>query len=217
MRFLFWGILFLGYTSALYSMQETYTFLKTCYQKPGQMGAVFPTSSYAMQQLVKHVSPGVFCLEIGSGTGNVTEQIANKLADTGFVDAVEIDTELCVLAQKRIDQTCVRIQNCSILEWKPQYQYDVVVCTLPFNVCSSGFVKSVLDHVIPFIKPGGHFMYIEYLWLADIKQIFLFGQDRIDFITMRALLAQFRNQYKTSWTDVYANIPPVRVYDIEVM
>jgi hypothetical protein len=60
-------------------------------------------------------------------------------------------------------------------------------------------------------------MYIEYLWLADIKQIFLFGQDRIDFITMRALLAQFRNQYKTSWTDVYANIPPVRVYDIEVV
>lgn len=200
----------------VYSMHATYTFLKTCYQKPGQMGAVFPTSSYAMQSLVQHVYPGSVCLEIGSGTGNVTQYMIDRLDDVGFVDAVEIDTDLCEIANQKIQSACARIHNVSILDWNPGYQYDVIVCTLPFNVCSMNFVKQVLQHVRPLIKPGGHFMYIEYLWLADMKQMFLCGEDRADFITMRGLLAQFRNQHVTSWADFYANIPPVRVYDITV-
>jgi len=192
------------------------TFVSACYHKPAEMGTVVPCSDAVGQAIVRYVKPGMRCLEIGSGTGNLTPHIIQALQGQGFVDAVEINEELCQVAGEHLkayDNAHVRC--CSILDWSPsEYKYDVVICTLPFNVFSKNFTAQVINHVKTLITPDATFSYVEYLLLGKIKSIFLYGDAGKDFAALREYLSDVQDVYMITSTDIYLNIPPLRIYHL---
>ncbi len=195
------------------------SFVSACYHKPFEMGTIAPCSDSVGHAISLYVKPGMRCLEIGSGPGNLTLHIAEALQGKGLVDAVEINEDLCKIARENLKQyDMVTVRCCSILDWQPvDYKYDVVICTLPFNYFSQGFTAEIINHVKNLITPEATFSYVEYLLLGKIKSIFLLGNAKKNFTALQEYLFELQQEHLIASDDVYLNVPPLRIYHLALL
>ena len=100
------------------------------------VGAVASTSSATAQALAaKIVYSGKSrrILEVGAGTGSVTQELVKCLKPGDVLDLVELDKELADVLRKFGNHAQVEVHHASITDWKPSYQYDAMVVSIPFN------------------------------------------------------------------------------------
>jgi len=185
------------------------------------MGTFVPSSSYVAKEMAHKISYNkaepIHVLEVGGGSGSITEQIVSKLRDSDSLDVVELDRELFeVLKRKFSKYKNVTIHCSSILDWQTDVHYDFIVSSLPFNSFEPLFVNKVMKRYLDLIKKDGVVSYLEYMALAYIKKFFLGSQKQKDFMALHNLLAGFRKLYKTETRNVYFNVPPAYVHHIEI-
>ncbi len=110
--------------------------------------------------------PGVTkILDIGCGTGLLSLMLAQKT--TAFIDAIEMDAAAAEQAKENILQSAwkekVQVANIALQEFKPDTQYDFIICNPPFfeddlkspdetkNASKHGTTLT-FDHLVSFIK-----------------------------------------------------------------
>jgi len=124
---------------------------------PKKVGSVIPSSSFlanAMTRYVQRKDAPIKVLEVGAGTGALTKTIAARMGEGDLFDVIEIDPDLCdVLRDKFKNNKNVKVHCISISDWNPQYNYDFIVSSVPFNSFRSGTVKTILDKYEALIKP----------------------------------------------------------------
>jgi len=199
-------------------------------KNPATVGAFAPCSSFVGKEITKyfvnyieheHPEEPIHLLEVGAGTGSLTKVIEKIVAthpDVAVdVDVVEISPDFCeILHNKFGDNPNISIHCISILDWKPDYEYDFVICTLPFNSFESSFMKKVIDHLQQLITSGGVLSYVAYAGIADIKKYFLWGKAKKEHVEKITTLKSMRKQYQIDARTVIANCPPIRIYHLQI-
>src|SRR5262249_35014534 len=133
-------------------MGQLLFFLSHFFRNPKLVGAIAPLSESVAKKMVKYFKnrpKDTPCkiLEVGAGTGNITKSIIKLLNDKDILDVIEIDPECCkILVKKFKNNHQVRVHCLSILDWIPEYHYDFIISTLPFNSFSVDFVDQVTRH-----------------------------------------------------------------------
>lgn len=188
-------------------------------KNPNQMGTIAPCSRFVARELgryVKKESVGKYYLELGCGTGNVTETLVRDvLSSEDHLDAIELSPELAAIAQERLAQyPNVTVHCCSALDWHPDVKYASVFSTLPFNAFSVDLVNSILDHTRSFMEEEATFSYVEYALFGKVKRNFLFGESYKKFEMMYSYLESVRSKYLYDSHVVYRNLPPLHVYHL---
>lgn len=217
---------FLASASVGVELKELAHFVVQFCHNPAQVGAIVPCTAAVGEELTKYIvhfqekHPGepLHILEVGAGTGPVTLVIAEKLR-SGFdtFDAVEISQEFCDVLHKKIDGNYdVNIQCASILDWEPDYQYDIIISTLPFNSLPLELMSDILDHMHTLIKSDGVFSYVSYAGVARVKKTFLWGIKKWEHVTKMEILDQFRKQYEIDTKLIFLNVPPIHVYHLRI-
>jgi len=201
---------------------ELGSFSYTFVMNPTKIGSFIPSSPYLSESMTRHITSKtkdkpIKVLEVGAGTGVITEKILERIGTDDLVDIIELDPILCGILEKKFNKyKNLQVRCMSILDWDPAYQYDFIVSALPFNAFESVLVAAILEKYKKLIKPDGIITYFEYIWLYDIKKFFLSGDQEIDFIATLDITTAFRDRFGFDTDIILLNIPPAYVYSLRV-
>ena len=154
-------------------------FLRAFAAHPRQVGAILPTSRYAVRDMLDlgDVAGARLVVELGAGTGVQTGEILARMKPGARLVALEIDPGLARLLQERFDDPRLQVV-CDSAEHLDKHldgeQADVLVCALPFTSLEPGLRRRILDSLPKALTPGGVALVIQYspLIQAELRRLF---------------------------------------------
>ncbi len=172
------------------------------------IGAICSTSkavARAMAPKIPVSDPPKVIVELGVGTGNITEEILRHLRPQDMFIGIEQSENLLEVCRENL---CIGDKNISvrlehglaqdlhtILRKYHITAVDDIVCTIPFRVLPKRETRHILEEVRRVIQPGGHFSFIRLLPALETSIIY-------------EILSDFSVVHKKL---VMRNIPPAEV------
>jgi phospholipid N-methyltransferase len=142
-------------------------FLRAFAANPRQVGAILPTSRYAVRDMLDlgDVPGAALVVELGAGTGSQTGEILARMRPDARLVALEIDPALARLLEERFDDPRLQVV-CDSAENLHKHLYgeqaDVLVCALPFTSLEAGLRRRILDTMPRALAPRGTALVIQY-------------------------------------------------------
>lgn len=164
---------------------------------PGRIGSVTPSSRFLVEQMAQQVDwqCARVIVELGAGTGVLTQKIAERKHPDCRVLIVERDPEM----RKRLQQQYPDFDfNSNAANFYNQFrscgmqQADAIFSGLPFANFSAEEQEQILIEVVQALKPNGVFIAFQYS------------------LQMKRKLAEKFTKVMTSFVPL--NIPPAFVY-----
>ncbi len=188
-------------------LQNYRTFLQRAVSKPGQVGAVAPSSPHLAREIASVVprtgSPVV--VELGPGTGALSAAIANRLPAGGRHVAIELDSGMVEHLNRALPWLEVIQGDASdlgaLLSAAGIDRVDAVVSGLPWSIFPAKLQHDILQQVGSVLTPGGAFTTFAYLHALGMSGA-----------------RQFRRRLDVSFDEVitsrtvWRNMPPARTY-----
>lgn len=149
-------------------IQERIRFFRSFLAHPRQVGAVLPTSKWAVRDMLDmaNLPEANYVAEIGAGTGAYTGEILKRLRPDARFLAFEIDPELAATLSKRFqDDPRLEIINDSaanIEEYLDGAKVDVIVSAIPFTSLPEEVRDSVFKAAARALSPEGVMVQIQY-------------------------------------------------------
>ena len=148
-------------------IQERIRFFRSFLAHPRQVGAVLPTSRWAVRDMLDmaNFAEARYVAELGAGTGVYTGEILKRLrADADFL-AFEIDPNLVATLRERFDDPRIRIINDSaenIENYLNGAKVDIIVSAIPFTSLPEDAKESVFRAAARALDPEGVMVQIQY-------------------------------------------------------
>lgn len=138
-------------------------------KRPRQIGALVPSSAFLARAMVEilELKPDQRVLEIGPGTGVISQRIIAKISRPENYLGVEINEEFYQGLCRRFPQS--RFVHGSAIDLKSilkQYNFEnveVVVSTLPWAIVPIGPRTKMLQEIKDAMKPDGLFCTFTYV------------------------------------------------------
>ncbi len=142
-------------------------FIRQSLRNPNTVGAVLPSGgrlarAMANVALPKGHSPR-HVLEVGPGTGPVTQELYNRLQPGDHIEAVELNAHFCKVLRERYPE--LALHEKSILDYEPTEPVDCVVSGLPLANFPAELVETIYQHFFQILRPGGHLVMFQYIGL----------------------------------------------------
>src|SRR3990167_4219904 len=196
-----------------------FSFILEAFKKPGQIGAIAPSSSYVANEILRYTkinSDPRNILEIGAGIGNITKFILKELRSDDILDVIEFDPKYCEILRKKFGHyKNVNIIEASILDWSPDYKYDFIISTLPHTALAPELVKKIINHYKKLIKKDGFLSYIEYIGFSKITFLKMWGKARWLYKKKLKKMKKFKEANKHKTSIVLCNLPPTYVHHLK--
>ena len=181
------------------SLDDDMRFFRTWFEKPLRVGAVTPSSKALARTMAAYIDPAAPgpIIELGPGTGPITEALVAQGIDTGRLVLVEFDTTFCRLLRARYPSATV-VQGDAyglkrILGNFLREPAAAVVSGLPLFTKPLRVRLRLLFEAFGLMLPGAPFVQFTYNALAPIPT-------RLDRVRVQAS------------ERVWMNIPPARVW-----
>ena len=144
-------------------------------------------------------------VELGPGTGVITETICQKIKPGAHLAAVELDSHMADNIEQRFSNITV-FRGCAseldnMLNSRKFQQPEIVISGLPFAIFPDELQDKILNGVVRSLAPGGTFATFAYLQGVILPAGLRF----------RRKLASLFPQVATSQI-VWKNMPPAFVY-----
>jgi phospholipid N-methyltransferase len=182
-------------------------FLAAALRRPGQVGAVVP-SSEPLAQVLAAVVPRTgapVVVELGPGTGAVTDVIDARLPPAARHLAVELDPRMAAYLQRAHPGLEIVVGDAAklgpLLAERGVERAAAVVSGLPWSLFDEGTQASILEQVAELIGPDGAFTTFAYLHGMALSAARRFR---------RSLHRTFEEVVVT--TTVWRNLPPAFGY-----
>lgn len=174
-----------------------------------QVGAIAPSSKFLAKDLVSRFKkklsnqncPPLNILEIGAGTGPLTEQIIKHLRPEDQLDVVEIHKKFFQIVKTKYRQSNIQAYHSDILKFEPNQQYDFIFSSLPYENMPEDVSRKIWEKKLSLCTSDAYISYFKYVKFRDFKSDFeekvveKYGQDK-KFVLL--------------------NLPPAKVYTLEV-
>jgi len=144
-------------------------FIRECFLKPKQMGAVVPSSAGLARAMAHWLPdhPRDWVLELGPGTGPVTEALLKRGLAADRLLPVEKSPELAKMLQVRFPQVkVVEGDACEldkvVFENTGERQVGAVISSLPLRSFPKDLEERVTRKIFEVLKPGGCWVQFTY-------------------------------------------------------
>jgi phospholipid N-methyltransferase len=148
-------------------LQERIRFFRSFLANPRRVGAVLPTSRWAVQDMLDmaNLSQARHVAELGAGTGAYTGEILKRLRpDTRFL-AFEIDPDLAAVISERFNDPRLQVINDSvenIEDYLDGAKVDVAVSAIPFTSLPEDAKQNIFRAVAKVLASEGVMVQIQY-------------------------------------------------------
>lgn len=188
-------------------------------------GAIAPSGRSLCRALARYVAgtgQPRRILEVGPGTGVVTDAIIFQMGPRDTLDVVELNERfVAALRQRLIDDPNwqrsadrIRIHHLPIEQLEVAEPFDAIVSGLPFNNFPVTLVQNILVHLEKLAAPGATLSFFEYVAIRRIKGVVCKKpeRDRLNGIGRVLDDAFARRQFRQDC--VMANVPPAWVHHL---
>ncbi|NGP89356.1 class I SAM-dependent methyltransferase [Fodinibius halophilus] len=174
-----------------------------------QVGAIAPSSKFLAKDLVSQLKKRLTndecaplkILEIGAGTGPLTKQIIKHLRPKDQLDIVEIHKKFFQIVKTKYRQKNVQAYHSDILHFDPNYQYDFIFSSLPYENMPEEVSREIWEKKLNLCSPEAYISYFKYVKFRDFKSDF---EEKVV------------EKYGQNEKIVFLNLPPAKVYTLEV-
>ncbi len=202
-------------------------FLQSAAKDFKRTGAVAPSSKALAQamtrKLSQHYRNPAAILEVGAGTGSITEEIVPHLRRGDILDVYEIDPRFASLLRQRAREdkrfravkSCITIHNKAIETIERLPRYDFVISCLPLTNFEPEKVREIFETYRDVLVPSGYCSFFEYVFVRKAAQIMsgdFSGQSRTSQITR--IVREYIERYSCGQELVFRNLPPAKVHHI---
>ena len=177
-------------------------FLSALIKEPRSIGAIAPSSSYLAKYLIAGIGSGSRVVELGAGTGIVTQAILESGVEPKDLIALEQNGEFTDLLKERFPNIIVAKANAldlkqhiGVLDGPP----DFVISGLPLMLFTMKQKTSLISQAFEVLGPNGFFHQFTYGGKCPVESSIL------DLIGLKATFLKF----------ALLNLPPAFIYRLE--
>jgi phosphatidylethanolamine/phosphatidyl-N-methylethanolamine N-methyltransferase len=198
---------------------ECKNFLRICHSHFYTTGAVLPSSPFLANALVSALARPrgpARILEVGPGTGPVTQAIARHMQPCDTLDAVEINEHFVRLLEERIRTDAVfaakrdqiRVIHGPLEDVAGEAVYDFIVSGLPFNNFPVEVVRNIFAGYRRLLKPTGTLSFFEYTMIRELKTPFVGRHERRRLDGVTQVVMEYIHKYQIDCQRIFINVPP---------
>lgn len=148
-------------------IQQSIRFFRSFLAHPRQVGAVLPTSRWAVRDMLDMADlPGAsYVVELGAGTGAYTGEILDRLSPDAHFLVFEIDPNLAAVLSERYEDPRLQVINDSvenIEDYLDGAKVDVMISAIPFTSLPQTAKQSIFKAVAQALAPDGVMVQIQY-------------------------------------------------------
>jgi phospholipid N-methyltransferase len=148
-------------------LQERIRFFRSFLANPRRVGAVLPTSRWAVQDMLDmaNLSQARHVAELGAGTGAYTGEILKRLRPDARFLAFEIDPDLAAVISERFNDPRLQVINDSvenIADYLDGAKVDVAVSAIPFTSLPEDAKQNIFRAVAKVLASEGVMVQIQY-------------------------------------------------------
>lgn len=185
-------------------------------------GSIVPSSVFLARALASELrAPRRPCriLEVGPGTGSVTDQILKHLLPGDRLELVELNCHFVSLLERRFNQDArfrahrhqTSLIHSAVEELPGDGIYDVIISGLPLNNFSVAQVRDIFRVYNRLLRPGGTLSYYEYALVRQLKTPFVDRSERRRLFRIGRVVSRYIRSYQVRREQVLANMPPAIV------
>lgn len=187
-------------------------------------GAILPSSRSLARALARYVSGSgpKWILEVGPGTGAVTEHIIRRMNAQDRLDLVEVNE--CFVARLRerfeaepafreVAPRC-RIFHRPVEELPAEPTYHVIVSGLPLNNFTPEEVAKILEVLRGLLRPGGTLSFFEYIGIRWARSWLARRQERQRLRGITGVLRKTLSGHEIRRDWIWPNVPPAWVHHV---
>lgn len=167
-------------------IKERAVFLRQWLRHPLRMGAIAPSSRALSQLMCQAVNPHPeeYMIELGAGTGSLTEQLLARGVDPQRLIVIEMDPFLCSYLEKKFpDVQVICGDACHLDDLIPapfKGHVSAVVSGLPLKVIPQKKVDQIVTSSFRVLSPHGQFLQFTYSLMAPFSaQTLGLAQERV--------------------------------------
>jgi phosphatidylethanolamine/phosphatidyl-N-methylethanolamine N-methyltransferase len=208
----------------LLSLKSQIAFFRQFRKRFETTGAIAPSSRFLARSMVRFLTERnpdvpVRVLEIGPGTGPVTNEIVRTLRPGDVFDLVELNDAFVSFLKNRFltESAWQAVQLQSTIHQQPVQDfetpepYDFVISGLPLNNFPADLVSRISQAYLRLLKPGGVLSYFEYMYVRPVRRRVTFGRDRRRITSIDETLSELCEHYRIQRDNIWFNIPPAWV------
>ena len=155
-------------------------------------------------------------LEVGPGTGAVTQEILRQLGPNDQLDIVEINAHFVDVLRRRFDEESIfqarksqaTLIHAPLQEIPGHAVYDYVVSGLPLNNFPLALVREIFRSYQRLLKLTGILSYFEYLAIRNVKTAVVTPKERQRLRVLGRFLDRRIRAFQIDQQWVFLNIPP---------
>ncbi len=185
-------------------------------------GAIAPSSRFLAKSMCWPMSQADGprrILEIGPGTGAVTDRLVRKLRPNDRLDLVEINEVFVRRLRERFEhepawqkvaQQC-EVHEMPLQDFQSDVPYDFAISGLPMNNFSPELVASLLEASFRLLDDGGVLSYFEYMYVRPVRRVISRGAEKQRIGGIDDVVADWQTRYRFQRDWVFVNLPPAWV------
>jgi len=185
-------------------------------------GAIAPSSRFLARTLTEPLSNGkrpARVLEVGPGTGAVTQRIVRLLQPGDHFDLVELNPAFVKILRDKFrsdpayssaaEQAAVH--QCPLQEFTAEQPYDFIISGLPLNNFPPELVQDIFETFFRLLAPSGTLSYFEYMYFRPIRIVVGRRPDRERLRKLDSVIRPYLGRHRIRRDWVFANLPPAWV------
>lgn len=177
-------------------------FFRSWIQDPLSIGAVAPSGRPLAKLMTRDLDDTARVVELGAGTGTVTQAIVDRGVLEHNLCIVEQHSEFIDILRRRFPAaTTIEADACELVKHLPAWagSVDFVVSGLPLVLFSKQCKRALLEQAFSLLGEGGVFLQFTYAGRCPVSRAML---DTLGLSATRQGVAAF-------------NVPPAFVYRLE--
>lgn len=183
-----------------------------------QVGAFSATSRAVAEAVVRPIvrrGEPLRVLEVGAGTGVVSQAILRRLGPGDHLDVCEVNPKFARLLREQFEGrpgATVAIHELDVEELARDVPYDAVVSTLPLMNFAPEKVERVFARMLGMLRPDGVLTYYDY-WAKHLRC--LVTTEAAERRRMKAVLRvtqAFLDRHEFETHVIPWNVPPAKVH-----
>ena len=207
------------------------TFFREFRRQYHTTGAICPSGSGLSKALTRFVRDGKGgatgprrILEVGPGSGPVTDQIVPALNPEDRLDLVEINESFVAFLRGRLERepalkaaaAQIQIFHRPVEEMLDEPPYDLIISGLPLNNFAAADVERILGVLKQLVKPGGRLSFFEYIAIRKMRNVVSGKKDRQRLRDIDRLLRGVLEKGEVGRQAIWFNMPPAWVHHVDL-
>lgn len=203
-------------------LKEQLLFYRQVLRATGEVGAFSATTRAVAEAVAAPIRRGAHplrVLEVGAGTGSLTEAVFERLGPQDQLDLVEINPAFAEHLRRTYvgapggPQVRVLTQDVEALD--PQARWDVIVSSLPLLNMPPEKVERVFQLYLERLAPGGQLVYYDY-WAKELRSlVWPEKRERRRMERVLRVTRRFRERHEVRRKLVLLNFPPAWVHYLQ--